>query len=269
MRHQLPLIFLLTGCQTQPDLTGHWHAETIRDDNNGTYRTSHHTFDIYNDNTVVAYHNPPFWHGHGGTIDQEAKTIDWGVECISTDWRYEEKSSNKLAVYDRNNHRANRIRLVRKNNCTVESHLFMSSRLEIRLPDSKPEAIPLVEKSLNRQILIGPAIPEYKKFYPASFNYQLGDKIIRANDTASLLLFEEQHHVKLPEAKRHLTKAVIFANAKTPANSLNNILTYTCGRSNEMLYFATLQRSPDNTILWYQPVEVRSATAPPSRHIQS
>lgn len=77
-----------------------------------------------------------------------------------------------------------------------------------------------------------------------------------------IALFEAQHLIKLPEAKRHQAKAIIFANAESPANSLNNILSYTCGRNNETLYFATLQRRPDTTILRYQPVKVQSAAAP-------
>jgi len=182
--------------------------------------------------------------------------------CLSFDWSYEIISKNKLLITDSYYKGKKAIKLLRKSGCNIENHLFMNSRLDITLPESNFGDIGLIDQdAFLRHYIIGPATEKYKNHYPEVYNYQLGDKIIESNDTTSLSLFELQHRVKLPEAKRHLTKAIIFANARTPANSLDNILTYTCGHDNQILYFATLKRSPDTTILQYQPVEVRSAVA--------
>lgn len=255
--HFLFLLLLCSSCQNDPILIGHWHVEIKYPSNDGVPSASLFTFDVLNDTLLSVGGNPPFWGGQPGHHDEEVKTFHFGVECISTAWNYSIESKNKLLAFDLHSDHPKQITLTRNTGCTVESHLFLDSRLSISLPESIPGTVQLHRPAFQRNYTIGPAKEDYEALYPGIYRYQLGDKIITKKDTGFFELFELQHLVKLPERKRHLCKNVVYANAKTNSNALNALLEYAHGKESDTLYFAMLRRRPDTTTLHYLPIPVK------------
>ena len=172
MRYLLLILCLLTGCQTQPDLIGHWHASTIYHDSNGFPNEEHYTFDILNDTLAAIRSRPPFWNGLLCTIDGEAQQISRHMGCLSFDWSYEIISENELAITDSYHKGDKAIKLLRKSGCDIETHLFMDAKLNIVLPETTINGIkPDDQSALQRHYCIGPASEKYASFYTRPFHY--------------------------------------------------------------------------------------------------
>ena len=268
MHRILPLFILLYSCNSDPSLVGHWHAEITYPTEGGVPSSSIFTFDILNDTLLSVWENPPFWAGQPGYHDEAEQTFSFGVECLATKWGYQVESADLLRAHDLYSDYAKKITLIRHNGCTFESHLFLDSRLNIQLPEAIPGAVELTERSLTREYFIGPANKEYKDTYPGPYRYQLGDKIITEQDTGYLELYELQHLIKLPESKRGLTKAIVYANANTSSNALNELFRYSYANEHDTLYFAMLKRDSDTTVLHYLPVPVCNPTADENLAVQ-
>lgn len=253
------LVIFLTSCKNEPSLIGHWHAEIIYPTKNGVPSSSVFTFDILNDTLLSVWNNPPFWEGQPGYHDSNAQTFRFGVECLTTAWGYKIESADQLSAADLRTDFAKQITLSRKNDCSVESHLFLDSRLSISLPEARPGTVQLAEPALQRNYTIGPANEDYEGLYPGHYRYQLGDKIITKQDTGFFELYEWQHLVKIPENKRHLCKSIVYANAATNSTALNAILEYSYTKGNDTLYFAMINKEHDNTSLCYLPIPVLSS----------
>ena len=91
----LPILLLLTACQG-PDLTGHWHIETIYFETDGPSTSTTEIFTFRNDTLVSMWESPIYGGGIYGYHDSWMQTISFSAECLGNiDWNYSVISKDK------------------------------------------------------------------------------------------------------------------------------------------------------------------------------
>lgn len=249
----LLLVVLFTVACTKPNLNGHWHITSIKEDK--IMGSDYLTLDVYDDTLGIINDQVFLNRGLAGPIDLKKWEMLFGGECFVLNFKFtmqKEALFLRQIEYTQPGEKQFIAKRCAKNCCNQQQDYFSSTMLEMDLPQKK-DSIGLWKAGNSPTSLIYPLFFGLaKNTNDQSIRFTTGLKDFEVS-IDSIAVYEKKFLVKIPEQQWKRVKRVIYADKNTPLKNIIPVLKkYQALGVHKMVVALKAMDNNQKLTIWYQ-----------------